>query len=169
MHRIVNINNKCRQEKKIILFVLKHWKSNITNILHYKISLVGTYYTIYIHMLYIWVIQNVSMRHIIIVSFRSLIKNIYITIFFLPQYFGKAFFSICLCVRVIACVFVYSREFSISSCFKTLVWLVSLSSPARNISSTMLYTLKKLKTRSSSHTLWKYSFKTSTKLWMASR
>ena len=37
---------------------------------------------------------------------------------------------------------IYSKLLSISSCFNTLVWLVSLSSPAKNISSTMLYTLK---------------------------
>ena len=32
----------------------------------------------------------------------------------------------------------YSKLLSMSSCFNTFVWLVSLSSPARNISSTML-------------------------------
>ena len=63
----------------------------------------------------------------------------------------------------------YSKELYIVSCFNTLVWLVSLISPARNISSTTVYTLQKLNTRSSSHTLWKYSFNTSTKLCMASR
>lgn len=35
----------------------------------------------------------------------------------------------------------YSKLLSMSSCLRTLVWLVSLSSPAKNISSTMLYTL----------------------------
>ena len=34
--------------------------------------------------------------------------------------------------------FIYSKLLSISNCLSTLVWLVSLSSPARNISSTML-------------------------------
>ena len=34
----------------------------------------------------------------------------------------------------------YSSEDSISSCLRTLVWLVSRISPARNISSTTLYT-----------------------------
>ena len=32
----------------------------------------------------------------------------------------------------------YSNEFNISSCFSTLVWLVSRSSPAKNISSTIV-------------------------------
>lgn len=35
---------------------------------------------------------------------------------------------------------VYSKEFNIKSCFSTLVWLVSLISPAKNISSTTVYT-----------------------------
>lgn len=36
----------------------------------------------------------------------------------------------------------HSNEESISSCLSTLVWLVSLISPAKNISSTTLYTWK---------------------------
>lgn len=35
---------------------------------------------------------------------------------------------------------VYSRDWSMRSCLRTLVWLVSLISPARNISSTTVYT-----------------------------
>ena len=37
----------------------------------------------------------------------------------------------------------HSKEESIKSCFRTLVWLVSRISPARNISSTTLYTCNK--------------------------
>jgi len=37
---------------------------------------------------------------------------------------------------------VYSNDPNINSCLSTLVWLVSLISPARNISSTTLYTCK---------------------------
>lgn len=36
----------------------------------------------------------------------------------------------------------YSSDWSMRSCLRTLVWLVSLISPARNISSTTVYTLK---------------------------
>jgi len=40
----------------------------------------------------------------------------------------------------------YSRDWSMRSCLRTLVWLVSLISPARNISSTTVYTLKHTQT-----------------------
>lgn len=36
----------------------------------------------------------------------------------------------------------YSSDWSMRSCLRTLVWLVSLISPARNISSTTVYTLE---------------------------
>lgn len=36
----------------------------------------------------------------------------------------------------------YSSDWSMRSCLRTFVWLVSLISPARNISSTTVYTLK---------------------------
>lgn len=36
----------------------------------------------------------------------------------------------------------YSSDWSMRSCLRTLVWLVSLISPARNISSTTVYTFK---------------------------
>ena len=41
----------------------------------------------------------------------------------------------------------YSRDWSISSCLRTLVWLVSLISPARNISSTTVYTWREGRAR----------------------
>ena len=47
----------------------------------------------------------------------------------------------------------YSNVFNISNCFSTLVCDVSRISPAKNISSTTVYTLKKLNTKSNSHTL----------------
>ena len=44
--------------------------------------------------------------------------------------------------KIFAKIQIHSREESIKSCFKTFVWLVSRISPARNISSTTLYTWK---------------------------
>ena len=63
-------------------------------------------------------------------------------------------------------IMAFSSSFSLS---RITAWLVSCSSPATMYSSRMAYTLWKLKTRSSSHTLPKYSSSIMTKRWMASR